>query len=316
MEAWLDFRPPFWARGAHFQTMLGTLTRSYKNPKEEETWTFDIDDKVSLRGRFLEGRTKKLAILYHGLGGSFDSAYVMGAAFALRSIGFSTLRMSLRGAETEPPYTPATYHSGLTEDIDIVMNEVQKRGFSEIYLLGFSLSGNLILKWLGQGRKDIVKAMVVSPPVRLEACATRLEWPSNWIYQKYFMIKLKELFQHKVKLFPEVFQKYDSPQVYRGVRVFDEHVTSKIHGFKDSNDYYQRASSYYDLGKIKNSVRVFHAEDDPMVDSEDLKADLRIAPSNVDLRLYPIGGHVGFYEGPPRGHLVDTWVQSYFGSTV
>ena len=186
------FSPPFLFRNRHVQTVFHTFARRYPFLPPHDLWSIPVDGEVSLRGKYWSSDQRKdLVLIYHGLGGSSESGYVIGAALSLQSAGFHVVRMELRGAEREPPFTPTMYHSGLVEDFTRAVEEAQRRGFERIFLLGFSLSSNMILRWLGLQKRPVAGAFVVSPPVRLSVCANLIDSRRNKIYQLYFLQKLR-----------------------------------------------------------------------------------------------------------------------------
>jgi uncharacterized protein len=311
-----QFNPPAFYRNRHLQTIVSPLTRRTYLPHANELVRLPISERVYLEGKLWRAEnTKMLVLIYHGLGGFEDSPYVVGAANALRKAGFSTLRMRLRGAEREAPAVPAIYHAGLTEDLPRAVEWARNAGYEKIFLVGFSLSGNTILKWLGEGKRGITAAFVVSPPVRIAKCAAAIDAPGNRLYRNYFMKKLRGGIQLKSIEYPDLFSKYLHPKIYTCFRNFDEAVTAQLGGFAGADDYYENASSYRTLSHIENQVAIVHATDDPFVDSVDL-AQWEKTPDHISLKLFRLGGHVGFYEGPFRGYCVDRWVVDYFSQVA
>ncbi len=294
-----EFKPPWLLRNRHVQTIVGPILKLQFPSRSFDLLTFNVDEKIFLSGKFWKNdASKRLVILYHGLGGHVDSHYILGAAHDLFNHGFNVLRMSMRGAELEPPYCPSVYHGGLIEDLNQVVLEMSAKGY-EVYLVGFSLSANLILRWLGLEKRCIQKAFVVSPPVRLFKGAQNLDLLKNKIYQRYFLRKLKNILKHKAGLWPDQFARFARDECFQSVQGYDECVTTKLFGFLNALEYYESASSYPVLPNIQNKVLIVHAKDDPFLDHHDLQA-LK-CPRNIDVRLYNHGGHMGFYEG--KGHF-------------
>ncbi len=307
------FQPPYWARNRHLQTIWPALFRHPRNLPPDEKWRVPLDSNVELFGKYWPGfKEGVIALLYHGLGGHSDSPYLVGAARALHREGFHVLRMELRGAELEGPATPAIYHSGLVEDIDPLIRFINQKGFNHIYLVGFSLSGNLLLKWLAAKKRPIERAFVVSPPVRLTTCADLVDSPANRIYRNYFLRKLRRSIRRKARDFPESFERYNRIENYLSIRGFDDAITAKFFGFNGAEDYYKKSSAAEVLRNIQNEVAIIHSEDDPFLDSSDLRELRQNCPKNISLHIFPRGGHVGFYEGLRRGYAVDRWLVEYF----
>lgn len=311
----LCFEPPFFLRNPHIQTMISPLTRKSPPLPRAEKWIFETNGEVTLQGQFSPGADSgHLVLIYHGLGGRANSAYVVGAAIALQKVGFSVLRMALRGAEEEPPFVPAVYHAGMTEDIETAVKHAKNRGFTKIFILAFSLSANTVLKWLGQKAQPIEGAFLISPSIRLSTCAQSLDQWKNKIYQIYFLTKLKQIIWEKAELFPKEFSRFQKNEFFRTIRGYDDNVTAPLFGFKDSEDYYEQASTYKDLHKIQNHVAIVHSVDDPFVDSSDLQRTRNQLSSQLKVALLTHGGHVGFYQGLKKGYGVDVWARDYFQS--
>lgn len=260
----------------------------------------------------MKNQGESIAVVMHGLGGHCDAHYALGTAHALYQKGLSVLRLNLRGAEMEPPFVPSLYHAGLTEDVDHVVKHLKAQGFKKISLVGFSLSANLILKYLSLKEQGISKAFVVSPPVNLSLGAQRIDLPKNKIYQTYFLRKLKNILEHKAKLWPDLFSKYTNEKNFKSLTGFDEAITSDFFKFKNAQVYYESASSHRHLEKIKNEVVIVHAKDDPFLDFVDLERLSQSAPKNIQVKLFSCGGHMGFYEGR-GGYKFRDWAAQVLG---
>ena len=308
-----EFEPSLLFRNRHVQTIFGSQFRFFSYLPKSLEWKVPSEGSVVLRGKawFSEGNNS-VVLLYHGLGGHSDSRYLIGAGLSLRKAGFDVIRMEYRGAESGPPHTPHSYHAGLTQDIEVAVKAVQDKGYKKIYIGGFSLSSNTILKWLAEGKKTIEKAFLVSPPVRLSKCCRMIDKEENRIYRWYFLRKLRKLIQGKAKQFPDIFEPLDRPQNFQGMWIFDDQITAPIHGFDGAEDYYEHASSFRTLRDIQNEITIVHALDDPFVDSRDLCDLMNHCPKNIQMHLFRNGGHMGFYLGLRKGHMLDRWIVQYF----
>jgi len=313
MSQHLEFSPSWYVRHRHFQSIYHKVARRNPVLPECDEWTIPLSDGNFLRGDYWEGDSRKrLAILYHGLGGHRDAEYLVGAGLALRKNGYHVLRMDLRGAEKNPSLSSILYSSDSIEDFTLATEAAQERGFNSIYVVGFSLTGNMVLRWLAQKERRTDGVMVVSPPVQLSTSVDLLNQPSNRIYQWYFLRKLRAIVRQKAFFYPESFGKYQGLERYQTIRDFDDNVTAPLNGFGGAEEYYETCSSYRDLQSIRNRVAIVHSLDDPFIDSKHLKSLSKNCPENIDLFMYPRGGHLGFYEGCRRGYAVDRWVVEYF----
>lgn len=324
----LAFSPPWLLRGRHVQTCFGTLVRRIAPPPVTERWRIPVDDDIE-RGGAIEpsgaielvgemsaargpDRPREIAILLHGLGGSASAKYVLGIAHRLLRDGLSVVRMNLRGVEIDGRAMPGLYRSGLTEDLTRTVDFARARGFERVYVAGFSLTGNTVLKWLGEAERPGVTAFAISPPVRLAACVDLIDAPRNFIYQRYFLHKLHRTLEAKARAFPAAFASYAAQAPFRTLRAFDDHVTAPWFGFRDAAHYYDAASSVDVLPRIRDRVTIVHALDDPFVDAEDLRFLVDRRPPSMEIALPHRGGHVGFYEGPRAGYAMERWIAAAF----
>ena len=309
------FEPRGVWKNAHVQTLMGSLKKQTLPHIPYSLWEFSRGS-ITLSGKLSLGeRSRSVVVFYHGLGGTCDSHYMVSAAFECWLRGFSVLRMNLRGAQEYGPQTPHLYHSGLTEDLTANLEQLIRRSFDNIYFVGFSLSANTILKWLGEKKQNIAKACVVSPPVNLLACSKKIDAPKNWIYQRYFLKKLKCIMNSKQEHFPDLFSHLNTKKAYTSLWNFDENVTAPFFGFENAADYLTQSSAYSTLNNIQNNVKMIHAHDDPFVSSEELKLFSKHAPDNITLRLFTHGGHVGFYDPKLKSSKINPWLADYFLET-
>lgn len=316
----LAFSPPWPLRGRHVQTCFGTLVRRIAPPPVTERWRIPVDGETELVGDMSAApgphvRAGAIAILMHGLGGSARAKYVLGVAHRLLKGGLSVVRMNLRGVEIDGRATTGMYRSGLTEDLTRTVDHARARGYGRVFVVGFSLSANTVLKWLGEAERPGVAAFAMSPPVRLDRCVALIDAPRNWVYRQYFLRRLQRTMDAKARAFPERFGRYAAQGPFRTIRAFDDHVTAPYFGFRDAADYYAQASSVDVLPHIRNRVTIVHALDDPFVDAADLRLLAARRPPSMEIALPQHGGHVGFYEGPRAGYAMERWISDAFVRT-
>lgn len=219
-------------------------------------------------------------------------------ANAFLSRGWDVCAWNFRGCSGEPNRLFRSYHSGATEDLDTVLQHVLgKKGYAQVVLVGFSLGGNLTLKYLGEQSVDVddrVKgATVFSVPCDLASASRKLDKPSNLIYMLYFFRSLRRKMSWKAERFPEL----ADPRVVRKMRTFhefDSYYTAPAHGFSDAEDYWKRASSKPFLAEIRVSTLFVNALDDPFLAGPCFPYDAARENEYLTLLIPQYGGHVGF----------------------
>lgn len=237
-------------------------------------------------------------VVWHGMEGSANSIYMIATADKAFRAGFNVVRVNYRNCGGTEHLTPTLYHGGLSDDLRSVLKQlIDNEGLKRIFLLGFSLGGNMVLKLSGEYGDDappeIIAACVVSPSVDLEASNELILRRRNWIYHKQFMHSLKKRIRLKQKLFPDVYDLSELPRI-RNLREFDDAFTSIASGFLNVDDYYHRASSIRVVANIRIPTLIIHAKDDPFIPFEPLRD--RAFSENPYLMLVATdrGGHVAF----------------------
>jgi predicted alpha/beta-fold hydrolase len=304
------FKPSFFFRNRHIQTMLTPLTRSVQKISRSKDWLVQ-NDGVTLHGKLWETPTHRhIIVIFHGLGGHIESAYITGLTHELIKHNFSVLRMSLRGGNDDSAHT---YHAGLTDDIRAVVQKLISENY-KVSLVGFSLSATMILKWLEQ-KQSIESAFLVSPAIDLADCVRRLDQRKNRMYQKYFLKKLKKLLDAKIYQHPMELTPYIHEKTYSSIYDFDTHFTARRNGFPSADDYYRMASPH-NLAAIENNICIVHSKDDPFIGSKELEQWQSQKKPNVQIHLTNYGGHVGFFKGLKDGYMIDTWASQFFEQTL
>lgn len=253
------------------------------------------------------GQLGPIVLILHGLTGSSNSKYARGLQSSLHQENWRSVIMNFRGCSGEPNHSQKGYHSGITEDLTEILQHLHtQEPETPIFVVGYSLGGNVLLKWLGEsGQQELVTAATaVSVPFQLAACEKKLNSGLSKIYRQRFLRELSEYLQHKKnnfaligdhdrhKLF-SLLEQLDEPST---LWEFDEKFTAPLHGFDGADHYYNSCSSGNFLDQIKTPTLIIQANNDPVTDNIHipLPADL---PSQVSLEVYPHGGHVGFISG-------------------
>jgi predicted alpha/beta-fold hydrolase len=313
------FQPHSIFRRGHAQTLAAyAWPRGFRfNSEIDEERFFDVatDVKVLAHCRWQTNREKHpTLVVWHGIEGSSASVYMLATAEKGFRAGFNIIRVNFRNCGGTEHLTPTLYHGGLSEDLRAVISElIEKDRVERMFLVGFSLGGNLVLKVAGEygeaAPKEILGVCAVSPSIDLTASADMILRPSNWIYQQDFVRRLKKRIRTKQKLYPKLYDTEGLRQV-RTLREFDERYTAPANGFADAEDYYYRASSLRVVAKIRVPTLVIHAEDDPFIPITPLR-DVAVADNPYILLVAPKqGGHVAFISADKVGDEDRFWAEN------
>jgi len=292
-------------RNGHGQTLARwAWPRRYRDAREDETRLFEVEPGVRLLARCRrhgDGADRVTVVLVHGLGGSADAPYVLGAARRAYGAGADVIRLNQRNCGGTEHLTPTLYHSGMSHDLATVVRElVERDNLSRLVVAGFSMGGNLALKMAGEMGAEAPAALAgvcaVSPPVDLRATVGNLERTQNRAYELSFVRNLRRLVRRKKELYPAL---YDTGRLdrLRTVRDFDELYTAPHGGFADAEDYYARSSALPLLARIRVPTLVIHARDDPLVPCEPLLRSGAAENPCVVKTTPSRGGHVAFVSG-------------------
>jgi predicted alpha/beta-fold hydrolase len=289
-----QFHPHLWLRHAHLQTLLSVISmRKRRLPYQRERLELSDGDFLDLD--WLPGLGSDLAILSHGLEGSSQDVTICGMAAALQRNGWNVLAWNYRGCSEELNRLPRLYHSGETADLALVIEHAARR-FARIALIGFSLGGNLVLKYLGEARPHsaIAGAVAISAPIDLAASARALDQRrTNRLYLRRLIATLVRKVKAKAKHFPEQIDASRTRGIH-GFEDFDGRFTAPVHGFRDASDYWLRCSSRQFLQTITVPVLILSAQDDPFLTPACFPFEEAEASACVFLEAPATGGHLGF----------------------
>ncbi len=295
-----DFRPAWFARGGHAQTLWAALLRRpIRLASSRERLELPDGDFVDLDwcGRSQAG---PLVVLLHGLQGSILSPYVRGMMQSLETAGLRSVLMHFRGCSGEPNRLPRSYHSGDTADLAFLIARLRERNpHTPLAVIGYSLGANVLLKWLGQtGAANPLSAAVgVCPPFELASCADRLAHGLSRIYESHLLRSLKAMAGHKARQgLPDLPIIHQEIRRLRSLRDFDHRFTAPLHGFDSADDYYHRCSCRQFLPGITVPTLVIHARNDPFMPRHVIPTEQDLPPC-VRLELTDDGGHIGFIGG-------------------
>ncbi|MBT8403369.1 MAG: alpha/beta fold hydrolase, partial [Gemmatimonadetes bacterium] len=290
--------------GPHAQTLLGkALRRRSLDGLRRERWTTPDGDFLDLDFTADPDPARPLAVVLHGLEGNSRRGYCLEAYAALAREDIAAVGVNFRACSGEPNLRARAYHSGETGDLAFVLEGLRDRFPNRVLLaLGYSLGGNVLLKYLGEHGEaepaEVSGAVAVSVPYDLDAGVRRLEntFLGRQLYSRYFLRSLVDKTRLKTHLLDESVH-LDAVWNAESIRAFDEALTAPLHGFASAEDYYQRSSSAGFLPHVRVSTLLLHSLDDPFFAAEAVPR-----PAMADNPwLYPVvterGGHVGFVGG-------------------
>jgi len=309
----LAFTPPRWLRNPHLQTLWPKFFRTRPAlPLRRERVELADGDFIDLA--WADGHSGSRVLMLHGLEGNLRSHYALPVMDSLCRAGMQPVFMHLRGCSGEPNRLPRTYHSGAVEDLAEVLAHLQASGRPVAAALGFSLGGNLLLRYLGiAGSTSLLQAAAaVSVPFVLADAARRLEQGGSRIYQHYLLSRLKQAYRRKFAAMASPLQ-VDLERV-RTLWEYDQQVTAPLNGFAGADDYYQRCSSISYLHRITTPTLILHSLDDPFMYPGNVPGPKQVGPG-VRLAVQTHGGHVGFIDGrfPWRTRcLIDRMIPPFF----
>lgn len=304
-----EFVPAFWLRNAHAQTVFASKFR-HMPELEIEPEQIELDDGDFLDLSWLPGRDagpadRPVVIVLHGLNGSLESKYARGLLQQVQMRGARGVLMHFRGA-SRPNRLPRTYHSGDTTDFADVVERIRARyPQSPIAAVGYSLGGNVLIKYLGeQGRRSPLScAVAVSVPYDLKTCAHAVQHGVKRVYQAHLINGLREMIEAKAQTVEYPVPLPDDLDALRDFPSFDNAVTAPLNGFRDADDYYQQASSGPYLARVETPTLVIHARDDPFMTPDIVPSEEQIS-DYVRMELSEHGGHVGFVSSGRYGEPV------------
>jgi predicted alpha/beta-fold hydrolase len=323
------YTPAWWVPGAHLQTLWGKLARRLPRiATRVERWSTPDGDELEIHrldSPAGSGPEVPRLLLLHGLEGTIRSHYLRGLLDQARRRGWSADVLIFRGCNGEIPRAPRFYHSGETGDLDFVVRRlVRDHPTQPLVTAGFSLGGNVLLKWLGeQGDRlplQVRAAAAVSVPYDLERGSRQIERGFSRLYTRHFLATLRRKALAKLAHHPGLFDERrlrDARTLYD----FDEAVTAPVHGFKGASDYYARSSSLQFLTDIRRPTFLLSAYDDPFLPREVLVDVASVARSNpnITVELHEHGGHVGFVGGRVPWHPIyyaEERVAGFFSSVL
>jgi predicted alpha/beta-fold hydrolase len=318
------FKPLF--RNPHLQTIAGHYWKrppyDARFPIESRLYRTEADVQVLVESQRPVGQAVGELVMVHGLEGSGRAVYIRSLSAAALSAGFAVHRFNMRTCGGTEHLCQTLYHGGLTSDLLAVVRELKNDGRGPVFLAGFSLGGNVVVKLAGElaerGPELLRGVCAVSAPLDLAACARRVAQPDNRVYDWRFVRRMRERLRATGRY---------SPQVLDGlnrVMAIDDRITAPSFGFGDAENYYRLQSAMRYLDGLSIPVLLIYSKDDTLVPCEMFDAPAVRTNPWIERLATDYGGHLGFLGRRPHRFWLDTaimeWVvgnsaKNHLGST-
>ncbi len=292
-------KPPFYLFNGHLETIVPSVWRKVEGVQyERERLELADGDFVDLD--WVKKGNERLMILTHGLEGNSDRHYIKGMVKLLQSNNWDALAWNCRSCSGEMNRKLRMYHHGDIADIgEVIQHTIATANYKEISLIGFSMGGNIVLKYLGvNGQKvpkQIKNGVAISAPCDLSSSADKLDRPSSYFYKQKFYSRLAAKMELKAQQFPGVIDMSQLKNVKRW-RDFDDFFSAPVNGFKDAQDFYNQASSLNYLDGIQRPTLLINAYNDPILTPTCFPTAIAQHHSYLFLEAPTKGGHVSFLE--------------------
>jgi hypothetical protein len=305
VNGWLTpFEPCRGLSSGHLQTIVGNfLPRpAFRLAAVSETVEVDPADGSRVlchcHWQAEPKRAERLTVvLVHGLEGSSDSRYIQGIAARAWEAGYNVVRMNMRTCGGTEMLTPTLYHSGLSGDVGVVVRHyAEEFGLKRVALVGYSMGGNMVLKLAGEwgNRAPLCAVAAVCPAIDLAPGSDALHEPVNRLYEWKFLRSLMARYRRKAELFPRIYATRKAIGPVRSIREFDNKIVARYWGFRDADDYYDRAGSARVVDKIAVPTLILRAEDDPFIRLLPETRSKMLANPYLNLVETPHGGHCAY----------------------
>jgi uncharacterized protein len=307
-EVWRSaYIPRRFLRNGHVQTLVGNFLRRKWSLPEPESLLVEVEGSVGGYGpssvlchchwQPVEVRSERLTVvIVHGLEGSSQSKYVLGNTTRAFSAGLNVVRMNMRSCGGTDELSPTIYHSGLSEDVaKVVQSIIQHQQLQNVALIGYSMGGNLVLKYAGEATPPPqLKAVVgISPLMDLAVSSAALHAPQNRIYERHFLRSMLARLRRKAELFPRIYST-DSFDSIRSMRDFDQQIVARYGHFRDADDYYHSVASSQFASSFRTPTLLVHSLDDPFIRMLPETRAALIANPHVTYIETQHGGHCAF----------------------
>ena len=303
---------PLWLPGAHLQTIVpARFMRLPVVQYRRERWDTHDGDFIDVDFALPEPveNVAPVLVMFHGLEGDSQSHYARSTMRWFADRGWRGVVIHFRGCSGETNRLPRAYHSGDSEEGDWILRAVHARWpDAPLYVVGISLGGNMLAKWAGEREQDasfVTAAASIGSPLDLAAGGAALGRGFNMIYTRMFLVTLKSKALAKLQQFPDIARDGGYTQRLRKSRnlyEFDNEYTAPVHGFRNTEDYWDRASGKRWLEAVRIPYLVLNARNDPFVPAVSLPRPEQVSDM-VELEQPAHGGHIGFARGPWPGRI-------------
>jgi hypothetical protein len=306
---WSEFVPRRWLRSGHLQTLFGNFLPRRLLLPEPEPLLVEVDGPVAGYGPSQvlchchwqpeQVRRQRLTIvLIHGLEGSSNSKYIVGNTARALAAGLNVVRMNMRTCGGTDALSPTIYHSGRSADVGrVVETIVREQHLEAIALVGYSMGGNLVLRWTGEVGSNLprqLKAVVgVSPLMDLAASSAALHRPQNRMYERHFLRSMLARVRRRIVMYPRIYADAQVERI-RTMRDFDEYIVARYGGFASADEYYSSVASSKYAGVLRVPTLVVHSADDPFIRFLPETRDALIENPWVTFIETQHGGHCAF----------------------
>lgn len=308
------FRTPWWLVGGDLQTGYPGLFRKVELQGAKEL-SIPTPDGDQLWLDHYAGESGDWVILCHGLEGDSRRPYMLGMARTMLANGKQVVAWNYRSCGGHLNLRPEFYHSGATADLETMVQWAKTQGAARIFLIGFSLGGNLVMKYLGERKEEeqqnITAAAAISVPTDLAGGSRQLDSLAGWPYRARFLQTLKAKVRQKAVVYPTYFDLEKLDKV-KNLRAFDDGFTAPLHGFADAADYYARCSSKAFLANIKRPCLLLQSWNDPFLSRSCYPTEICAEHKFVHLEISRSGGHVGFPIQGSRENWPEIRVPEFF----
>jgi len=288
-------------RNPHVLTIFANFARrrldTVRFPVQEKLYSTEPGVQVLVHMHRPSGRARGEIVMVHGLEGSSEAGYIRSMSQLALEAGYAVHRTNLRSCGGTESLCNTMYHAGLTSDTLAILRQIKADFANPIFLIGYSLGGNVSLKLageLGADASDLLSAVAaVSTPIDLGECVREMSKPQNWIYEWRFLARLKERIRERAKSMPGVYA-LDTLKNVRSVYEFDDKITAPFFGFGTAANYYETQSSIHFLDRIRVPTLMVQAKDDPLIPFEVFNHPAIRENDCIRLLAVEHGGHLGF----------------------
>ncbi|TWP23880.1 alpha/beta fold hydrolase [Apibacter muscae] len=280
---------------AHLSTIVAGAIKKYPIPPYNRERLELEDGDFLLLDWWRNENTNKLIILSHGLEGHSRRTYINSCADYFHQAGYSILAWNQRSCGGEMNRLPSLYHVGMIHDLEKVVTYSITQGYSEVYLIGYSMGGAVSLNYTGRMKipKELKACIAFSSPLDFVSNAETFRKPANYIYLKNFINDFKKKLKYKSKQYPDIFD-INLIRSINSFDEFDEYVTVPLFGFKNKEDYYKKVSPIHILDNINIPTLIVNAKNDPFLSPESFLKENQMSNANIYFEMPKYGGHIGF----------------------